>query len=358
MTGKERITRILNRQPVDRIGLYEHFWGDTSRRWHEEGHLPEGVSPEQFFPLEIDEAWCFNITADLDFQAQVLSEDEETRLVKDGNGATLRRHKHHDTTPEHVAYDVTDFASYQKLIRPFIIDESLDERRINFDGYADTRARAAANDRFFVWSGVNVFECMHPVCGHEHMLVGMALEPEWIAMMAQDYADLHIRLFQKLFDRHGLPDGIWFYEDMGFKERPFMSPDMYCQLIQPSHKRTIDFCHNLGLKVIMHSCGFIEPLLPHMVEAGIDCLQAIEIKAGMDPLRIIKNFPGLPLMGGIDVRVLCSNDRDLIRKEFDEKFPALKANGFVLHSDHSIPANVDFDTYQFFIEEGLRRGTF
>ena len=31
MTGKERIQRILRREPVDRIGLYEHFWPDTER---------------------------------------------------------------------------------------------------------------------------------------------------------------------------------------------------------------------------------------------------------------------------------------------------------------------------------------
>ena len=33
LTGKERISRILKRQPVDRIGLYEHFWGDTTKAW-------------------------------------------------------------------------------------------------------------------------------------------------------------------------------------------------------------------------------------------------------------------------------------------------------------------------------------
>ena len=33
MNGKERISRILKHQPVDRIGLFEHFWGDTQREW-------------------------------------------------------------------------------------------------------------------------------------------------------------------------------------------------------------------------------------------------------------------------------------------------------------------------------------
>ncbi len=358
MTGKERITRTLNHQPVDRIGAYEHFWGDTTRRWHEDGHLKDGENVEEHFNYDFTCAWNFNLTADLDFTPVVLEEDEETRLVKDGNGATLRRHKQHDTTPEHVAYDVTDFASYQRQTRPFITDASLDDRRIDYDCYAKLKQRAADKNRYFCWAGVNVFESMHPVCGHEHMLVGMGLEPEWIATMADDYANLQLRLLEKLFARHGLPDGIWYYEDMGFKERPFMSPDMYRELIMPSHTKTIKFCHDLGLKVIMHSCGFVEPLLPHMVEAGVDCLQAIEIKAGMDPLRIRKNFPNLVLFGGLDIRTLVTNNRDNVRRELEAKIPILKQNGFILHTDHSVPCDVDYDTYCYFLEKGLELGTF
>ena len=39
MTGKERITNILKRQPVDRIGVFEHFWNDTTRIWTENGWI-------------------------------------------------------------------------------------------------------------------------------------------------------------------------------------------------------------------------------------------------------------------------------------------------------------------------------
>ena len=39
MTGQERIYNILNRQPVDRIGVFEHFWNDTYRIWQEKGIL-------------------------------------------------------------------------------------------------------------------------------------------------------------------------------------------------------------------------------------------------------------------------------------------------------------------------------
>jgi uroporphyrinogen decarboxylase len=137
-----------------------------------------------------------------------------------------------------------------------------------------------------------------------------------------------------------------------------MSLDMYKDLIQPGHRRTIDFAHENGRPVIMHSCGFVEPLLPHMVEAGIDCLQVIEVKAGMDPLRIHKNFGDrISLCGGMDARNLDKNDIDAIRAELARKIPVLKTNkGYILHSDHSIPETCTYETYRFFVDEGLKLG--
>lgn len=61
-----------------------------------------------------------------------------------------------------------------------------------------------------------------------------------------------------------------------------MSRAMYDKLIQPGHIRTIRFAKEHDLPVIMHSCGYVEPLLGGMIEAGLDCLQAIEVKAAMD----------------------------------------------------------------------------
>jgi len=147
---------------------------------------------------------------------------------------------------------------------------------------------------------------------------------------------------------------------MGFKERPFMSPEMYRDLIQPAHKKTFDFCHSLDLPVLVHSCGFIEPLVPGLIEAGMDCLQVIEIKAGMDLLKLKKNFGDrIVLCGGMDARNLVANDIDTIRKELNEKIPVVKENsGYILHSDHSIPTTTNYETYRFFVDEGLRLGTY
>ena len=357
LTPRQRMTRILQRQEVDRIGIYEHFWGDTYKAWQSLGHVKENESFDDHFGFDMSTCWPFNYTANLDWKNQVLEETADTILQKDGNGAILRRHKLHDTTPEHVDFSVKCREDWEKLIKPYLTP---DPRRINFEGYRNTKAAAARAGRFFCWSGINVFEQLHPVCGHEYMLMGMLEDPQWILDMTATYTRLNIELQKILFAQEGWPDGIWFYEDMGFKERPFISLDMYRQLIQPSHVQTIAFAHENKRPVIMHSCGFVEPLLPGMVEAGIDCLQVIEVKAGMDLLRIYREYgQRLSLMGGIDVRKLYSNDRKQIDEELEAKIPIVKGNnGYVLHSDHSIPKTVNYDTFQYFLQRGRELGKY
>lgn len=296
MTGIERMTNILKRKPVDRIGLYEHFWGDTHKKWTEDGFIKKDESFSDHFDYDMNEFWAFNMVADLDFVPEVVEETEETILIRDGNGALLRRHKLHDTTPEHVDFLVKDRNTWEEHIKPKL---KPDPRRINFEGYRKAKQHAAEKNRFFVWSGVNVFELMHPVCGHEYMLIGMALDPDWVKDMVETYTNLTISLQEILFAQEGYPDGIWYYEDMGFKERPFFSPAMYKEIIQPGHKKTFDFAHSHNLPVIVHSCGMVEPLVPGLLEAGMDCLQVIEVKAGMDLLKLYKDYGDrLSFMGG------------------------------------------------------------
>jgi len=357
MTGVERTGNLLRRKPVDHIGVCEGFWGDTLARWRSEGHIREGESLEDHFNFDMQLAWPFNFTANLEFESETLEETEETVLVRDGNGAVLRRSKTHDTTPEHVDFLVKDRRGWEEHIKPFLQPE---RRRINFEGYREAKRAAAEKGRFFFWGGTNVFELMHPVCGHEYMLTGMAMDPDWVHDMVHTFAQATVDMMETLFDEEGQPDGVWFFEDMGFKNRPFMSPRMYREIIQPGHKLTIQYAKRRGLPVVMHSCGYVEPLVPGMIEAGIDCLQVIEVKAGMDLLRLYRQYGDvLSFMGGMDVRVLYTNDMDAVDRELRSKIPeVMQKNGYILHSDHSIPNTVNYETYRFFVDRGVELGTY
>ena len=73
LTGVERIGRILKRQPVDRIGVFEHFWGDTQKLWQSQGHIRQDEDLSAHFNFDMSTCWAFNLMADLDFVPVALS---------------------------------------------------------------------------------------------------------------------------------------------------------------------------------------------------------------------------------------------------------------------------------------------
>ncbi len=81
-----------------------------------------------------------------------------------------------------------------------------------------------------------------------------------------------------------LPDGFFLYEDYGFRNGLFCSPQHMRELIMPYEKALVDFFKSWKLPVILHSCGDIRQAIPLVIEAGLDCLQPMEAKAGSDVL--------------------------------------------------------------------------
>ncbi|MDP6700595.1 MAG: uroporphyrinogen decarboxylase family protein [Candidatus Latescibacteria bacterium] len=357
LTARERVQNAIERKPVDRLPVCEGFWAETIRRWTDEGHLQEGEDLVAHFDHDVRRAGGINGIADLDFEPAVLEETAETILRLDGNGAKLRRHKLHSTTPEHVDFTVKEQRGWEESIKPHLLE--VDRRRIPFETYREERRKATEEERHFCWAGLAPFEQMHPMCGHEYMLLGMAADPQWVVDMVATYAEFTIMHLEVLFAAEGLPDSIWFYEDMGFKKKPFMSPAMYRDIMQPGHRRLFGYAHALGRMVIVHSCGFVEPLVEGLIAAGMDCLQAMEVKAGMDMPRLCQRYgERISFCGNIDVRELVSNDHGRIRAELERKIPLVlkSGGGYMLHSDHSIPPDVDYDTYCFFLERGRALG--
>ena len=224
--------------------------------------------------------------------------------------------------PEHVDFSVKDRRSWEEYIRPYLLDEGSYERRINFDSYRKLREKCDREARFMTCGVVGAFDQMAPTCGHENLLVGMALDGGWVRDMADLYMTVMIRLLETLFDREGLPDGLWVWDDLGFRNGPFMSPAMYRALVFLAHKKLFDFAHSRGLPVVLHCDGCVETLIPALIEAGIDCLQPLEVKAGMNLNRIKGMFGDrIALIGGMEAGVLETNNLQAVEAELQKKLP-------------------------------------
>lgn len=114
----------------------------------------------------------------------------------------------------------------------------------------------------------------------------------------------------------------------------------------------MNFFENTELTVIeLDSDGNTEALIPLLIEVGVNCHWPLEVAAGMDPVKIQKEYGrDLALMGGIDKREL-AKDKKAIEKEVREKIvPMLEEGGYIPTVDHAVPPDVSLENFLYYLE--------
>jgi len=198
-----------------------------------------------------------------------------------------------------------------------------------------------------LWFG---FDVTHSYAvGTERFLMSMAENPEWCTDIFNTQLDLSIALLEKVYARGYAFDEVSWDDDMAYKYNQFFSVDMYRRLLKPVHKRAVDWAHSKGAVTHLHSDGDIKPFLPELIEIGIDAINPMEVKAGMDPKYVKDNFGHkLLLRGGFDPQDW--NNHEKTEAIIRERLPVLMKNGgYIFASDHSIPDSVGLEDYRFVV---------
>ena len=140
-------------------------------------------------------------------------------------------------------------------------------------------------------------------------------------------------------------DVVMFPEDLGFQDRPFMRPELYRRKLKPRHRRLVDAIkRNTKAKVIVHCDGAIFPLIPDLIDIGVDAINPVQVSAaGMDTRHLKSEFGDhMGFWGGIDTHhVLPSGTPEDVRNEVRTRIADLgPGGGYVLGSVHNIQAEV------------------
>lgn len=137
-------------------------------------------------------------------------------------------------------------------------------------------------------------------CGTEIILLAMADDPDWVKDMCDHGCDLALALLDMIWDKGYAFDELMWYDDMAYRNGMMFSKAMWREIVMPYQKRTIDWAHSHGIKVHLHCCGRITELVPDLIALGLDALNPLEVKAGMDPANTKKTHGrDLVLRGGI-----------------------------------------------------------
>ena len=144
----------------------------------------------------------------------------------------------------------------------------------------------------------------------------------------------------------GLLDGFVIWGDVAYQAGTFTSPSHWREYYKPWVARITAAAHEHGLPVIYHGCGNIHALIEDFIEIGVDALNPLEAKAGMDALDLRRRYGHrLGLCGNSDMQVWEKGDPDCLRREILRKLNAARGGGYIFQSDHSVSSAVSGVTY-------------
>lgn len=353
MTTRERILRTYRRQEIDRIAMVDSAWAGTVRRWYREG-MPEGVDWRDYFGFDKVASVCPDNSPR--HPKKEIEKTDRYRVFTDSWGVTKKEFTELDSTPECLSfyYDSSDRWEEAKQAM-----QTYHEDRIPWQRLKNNYETWQAEGRFTQLVINFGFDVTHSgMVGTENMLIAMLDEPDWVCDMFETYLNTSLELCQRILDAGYQFDGVFWYDDMGYKGAPFFSPRVYRQLLQPYHKRVVDWAHERGMVTELHSCGYIEPLLPDVMATGVEMLNPLEVKAGMDPDRLKKQYGDkLAFHGGINAQLW--DDIDAVTAEMERIIPAMKeGGGYIFASDHSIPNSVSFENMKIIAELAHKLGRY
>lgn|GEM_PF-6670452 len=106
-------------------------------------------------------------------------------------------------------------------------------------------------------------------------------------------------------------------DDAGYHSGSLFSPQFYKEIVIPVYEMIV---HELSVPVILHSDGYIIPLLSMPRDAGIKAIHPLEVTANIDLKEVKEEFgQDLVLIGNADCSyILCQTDKQLIHKEVVE----------------------------------------
>jgi len=215
--------------------------------------------------------------------------------------------------------------------------------------------------QFICFEAMTGYDILWRKMGVERALMAIAEDPSWVMGIYECDANMIIGMAE-LCLANGLDfDGVWLYDDLAYRGGPLFSPKAYREQLRPYHRKLTDYFHSRGRPVILHSCGNITSLVPELLEAGFDCLQPLEVKAGCDLAGLAKEYGSqVCFMGGVDVRAFFAEDEAEMEREVRSKLAVGMSNpgGYIFHSDHSIPTQVSFQRYAKVVELARRQGAY
>lgn len=359
MTSRERVKRALNHQEVDRIPV--DFGGTVvtcldyhaHRRLKKFFGLDDGDDPiidHSMGTVAPDERLMRRFGSDFRRVAMnVIPPRIEGGVFENGFGNKLKRadpHLYYDTI--YFPLRDADVSQLDTMLTPDPDNPSL------YEGLGERAKALYEGTDYAIVADFGVpgfYETSQKLRGYENLACDLLTDTEFVRALYDRLLELQKRFFKNYLGQVGkYVQVIGYADDLGMQDRPQISPALYREVVMPYHRAIFKYIHELAdVKILLHSCGAIRPMIDSLVEAGVDILNPLQTRArGMVPVELRAEFGGkVCFWGGVDEQeVLPRGTVDEVKREVARLKRDMGPTGFVLGPSHNFqadtpPANIE-----------------
>ncbi|MHB8278516.1 MAG: uroporphyrinogen decarboxylase family protein [Candidatus Humimicrobiaceae bacterium] len=339
MNSRERVLITIDHKKPDRVPIYAGFVPQLERKLEECFKLK---GPELDIELGNDMLLSF-----VGMSTGFYLKDTET--YQDEWGITW---KWIDIYTEHYIHPLSD----DEAVLSFQTPDPLRE-----DRYEEVRQIISSYGKDFAIMGCvpcTIFEAAWYLRGFDRVLLDFYENKDLINILLDKTMNFHMQAGLKLIEE-GV-DIIWVGDDFGSQEGMIISPDTWREFFKERYATIFSNFKkkNPNIKIAYHSDGNIIPIIPELIEIGLDILNPVQPLA-MNPAELKKKFgKNLSFWGGVDIQfVLPFGTKKEIEDEVRLRMSQLNGNGgLILSPSHNVQCDTSVENVLTFYEAAKRYG--
>lgn len=349
MTDRERFHRQMHYLPVDRCFNMEFgYWEENYKTWKmftENGITDEGQA-NLFFNFDPCHGVGGNIWIHPAFEEKVIEERGSTQIIQNSEGLIAEVLKDSSSIPHFIQSPIETPEDWEKIKRErFRLD---DPARI-----VDIEALKATHPDDHTYP-LGVY------CGSMIGKIRDLLTVEGLAYACVDYPEMVedmvetcCQLVEHFLDQvlpHLKFDFASSWEDICCNNGPLVSVSFFRDVVVPRYKRIRCKLEEAGIDIWYTDCdGDVRPILPYMLEGGINCLFPFEVNGCSHPGSLLTQYQGkLRIMGGVDKMQMIAG-KSAIKKYLESLVPYVENGGYIPFCDHRCPPDVTEENYLYYL---------
>ncbi len=341
MTSKERVRAVMMKQKPDRTPAALQAVDVVNKKLLKHYGFTEMEELYQKFEIDIRYVGPKYIGPKLKEYT-----DDKGQKVKEnywGFEATIHETEH-DSYPTTTYYPLNGVETMEDLDKYTYPDPDW------FD-YSVLKEQCAKHaDKALVIGHPGPFQMVTNLIDMEQFFILMIEEPEVAKAILDRMVNFELEHYRRTFEAaEGKIDILRTHDDYGTQISMLFSVDMWKEYFKENTKKLVDLAHEYGAFFMQHSCGAVAPVIPELIECGVDALEPVQKVVGLEIDNLARDYKGkIAFHGGVDTQwLLPTGTAEEVREQTQYIIDTLgKDGGYILMSSQCLEVDVPIENIE------------